>query len=688
MILRVRFLKSGSFYYIHKVRANLTLLILFISMAARAQVCSGGLGDPIVSITFGSGTATYGPPLASGVTDLTYEQDSCPQQGSNPGTPGGYAIVHSPGFNCYGGDWVNFTGDHTGNPNGYFMLINASFDPDNFYKQEIDGLCPSTSYQFSAWVVNMASQQGEINPDITFSIQQTDGTVLQSFDTGPVPILNPAQWNQYAFYFSTPPGISSVIISIYNNAPGGYGNDLGIDDITFRTSGPSVDISIAGHAGDTANVCPDPGNTLQLTGTVGSCYPTTAFQWQQSSGNGGSWTNIPGAVNPLLSATPAAPGQYLYRLAAAQSGNIGLSACQVASSPDTIVVLPQTHPAISIQSAGSYLCVDSPAMFVATPVDSGTQPTYQWMIDGVPVAAGGPSYSSGTLANGDQVNCTLTSNVLCPVANTVVSNTITVDLLPDIVTSVSVQASTNNICQDSLVIFTATPMNGGSHPSYTWEVDGQAVGSDTPVYSSRSLNNGDVVTVVLNSGQPCSSSSTSTPIPMTVYDVPSIQLTPDTIIAPGSRIMLHPVITGSINFSQWTPATGLDDPLVLNAIASPIETTVYQLEVQNADGCVATAREKVQVFYNLSMPNAFTPNADGHNDLFRIPPLLNLTIERFSVYNRWGALVFTTNNSLVGWDGRMGGQDEPAGTYVWVVSYYDPLTHQTVMKKGTVELIR
>ena len=657
-------------------------------MAARAQVCSGGLGDPIVDITFGSGTATYGAPLASGVTDLTYEQDSCPQQGSNPGTPGGYAIVHSPGFNCYGGDWVNFTGDHTGNPNGYFMLINASTLPDNFYKQEVDGLCPSTSYQFSAWVVNMASQQGEINPDITFSIQQTDGTVLQSFVTGPIPILNPAQWNQYAFYFSTPPGISSVIISMYNNAPGGYGNDLGIDDITFRTSGPSVDISIAGHAGDTVDLCPAPGNTLQLTGTVGSCYPTTAFQWQQSSGNGGSWADIPGAVNSLLNAYPTATGQYIYRLAAAQSGNIGLSACQVASSPDTIVVLPQTHPAISIQSAGSYLCVDSPAVFFATPVDSGRQPTYQWMIDGVPVATGGASYSSGTLADGDQVNCTLTSNAICPVATTVVSNTITVNLLPDIVTSVSVQASANGICQDSLVIFTAIPTNGGSHPSYTWEVDGQTTGSDTPVYSSRSLNNGDVVTVVLYSGQPCSSSSTSTPIPMTVYDVPGIQLTPDTIIAPGSRIMLHPVITGSINFSQWTPATGLDDPLVLQAIASPIETTVYQLEVQNANGCVAKASEKVEVFYNLSMPNAFTPNGDGHNDLFRIPPLLNLTIERFSVYNRWGALVFTTNNSLVGWDGRMGGQDEPAGTYVWTVSYYDPLTHQTVMKKGTVELIR
>ena len=677
-----------NFYYIHGVRANLTLLILFISMGVHAQVCSGGLGDPIVNITFGSGTATYGPPLAPGVTGLTYEQDSCPQQGTAQGSPGGYAIVHSPGFNCFGGDWVNFTGDHTGDPNGYFMLINASFDPDTFYKQEIDGLCPSTSYQFSAWVINMASMQGEINPDITFSIEQTDGTVLQSFDTGPLPILSTAQWNQYAFYFSTPPGISSVVISMYNNAPGGYGNDLGIDDITFRTSGPSVNISIAGHPGDTATLCPDPGNTLQLTGTVGSCYATTAFQWQQSSDNGGSWGDIPGAVNPLLAAYPTATGQYLYRLAAAQSGNIGLPACQVASNPDTIVVLSQTHPAVSIQTAGAYLCADSPVMFVATPVDSGTQPTYQWIVDGVQVATGGPSYSSGTLVNGDQVNCILTSNALCPVAATVVSNTITMNLLPDIVSSVSVQASANSICQDSLVIFTATPTNGGSHPSYTWEVDGQPAGSDTPVYSSRALNNGDVVTVLMATGQPCSPASASTPIPMTVYGVPLIQLTPDTIIAPGSHIRLDPVVTGSIDYSQWTPSTGLDNPSLLQAVASPVETTVYQLEVKSVSGCVATASEKVEVFYNLSMPNAFTPNGDGHNDVFRIPPVLNLTIEGFSVYNRWGALVFTTNNSLVGWDGRTGGQGQPAGTYVWVVSYYDPLTRQSVMKKGTVELIR
>lgn len=491
---------SPNFYYIHEVRANLTLLILFISMAAHAQ-------------------------------------------------------------------------------------------------QEVDGLCPSTSYQFSAWVVNMASMQGEINPDITFSIEQTDGTVLQSFDTGPVPILDPAQWNQYAFYFSTPPGISSVIISMYNNAPGGYGNDLGIDDITFKTSGPSVNIGITGHTGDTATLCPDPGNTLQLTGTVGSCYPTTVFQWQQSSDNGVSWGNIPGAVNSLLSAYPTTTGQYLYRLAAAQSGNIGLSACQVASSPDTVVVLPQTHPAVSIQAAGAYLWADSPVMFVARPVDSGTQPGYQWIVDGVQVATGGPSYSNATLVNGDQVNCILTSNAVCPVAATAVSNTITVNLLPDIVSSVSVQASAKSICQDSLVIFTATPTNGGSQPAYTWEVDGQPAGSDTPVYSSRGLNNGDVVTVVLQSSLPCSQASASTPIPMTVYDVPRIQLTPDTIIAPGSHIMLNPVITGSIDYSQWTPATGLDDPSLLQAVASPVETTVYQLEVQNAYGCMATASEKVEVFF-------------------------------------------------------------------------------------------
>jgi gliding motility-associated-like protein len=614
---------------------------------------------------------------------MTYLKDSCPQ-GSDVG---GYSIVHSPGVNCFTGDWVNFTGDHTGDPNGYFMLINASTPPSDFYRQRVDGLCAGTSYQFSAWIVNMASHSGEIDPNITFSIQMTDGTLIQSFNTGPVSFSNPAQWNQYAFYFTTPPGVSSVVISIRNNAPGGYGNDLGLDDIGFRTSGPSIGISIDGHSGDTAIICSGPANGLGLTGAVGSCYSANSYQWQTSVDNGNTWTDVPGAVNSTYSSDPVSPGNYLYRLAAAQTGNIGNSACRVVSAADTIVVLPLVDPSISIAIDAGHFCVDSIAVLSASAANGGSSPQYQWMVNGLPVAAAGPAYSSASFTDGDVIDCRLTSNAVCSSTPFAASNDIVVSLLPDVTASVGIVSSANNICQDSLVTFTATPSNGGNAPLYQWQVNGTPVGADSSAYSTRRLNEGDVVNLIMKSSIVCSNPAASDPITMTVYDVPVIQLTPDTIIAAHSHIILDPVITGQIVQWQWTPATDLNDPSLLRPTASPIGTTVYQLIVSN-DHCSAFAAEKVEVFYDLLMPNAFTPNGDGRNDLFRVPPSIPVTIMNFVVYDRLGKLVFATADAGRGWDGRVDGQAQPSGTYVWMIEYNNPILKKTIMKKGTVELIR
>jgi gliding motility-associated-like protein len=568
------------------------------------------------------------------------------------------------------------------------MLINASVQPSDFYVQTVSGLCPSTSYQFAAWILNMAAHSGEGFPNITFSIEGTDGTVLKSYQTGDVPQTNPANWNQYAFYFTTPPGVSSVVLRMRNNAPGGYGNDLGIDDITFRTSGPSIKVSIAGHSGDTVILCPDLSNNLQFLGTVESCYPSTSYQWQTSTDNGGSWSNIPGAVNAVYSAFPTATGNYLYRLTAAQTANIGISTCQVVSAADSIVVLKTSYPAVSIGLNAAYVCVDSPATITTTTVDGGPSPLYQWKLNGVPVGTGGPEYSSSVLANGDQISCVMISDALCPVSATAVSNIISMNFLPHVVSSVSITNSANNICHDSIVIFTAVPSNGGSQPSYQWMINGQPTGADTSIYSSGDINDGDVISAVMTGSLPCSSPTSSNAVPMTVYEIPHINLTPDTVIAGGRYIILDPVITGSIVFHQWSPATWLNDPGLLEPTASPVGTTTYELEVHNSFGCTASAKERVVVFYDLFMPNAFTPNGDGRNDLFRIPPSITVSIAKFSVYNRWGELVFTTTNSSAGWDGRLGGKPQPLGTYVWMIDFYNPILKRQILKKGTVELIR
>jgi len=661
------------------MRKPLTALFLLLATFVRAQTCNSGLGDPIVNLTFGAG-ANFGPPLAAGITNMQYQAQGCVLDDA-------YEIVNSMS-NCYSGDWLTVTADHTGDPNGYFMLIGASHQASDFYVQTVTGLCPSTHYQFAAWILNMASHSGEILPNITFNIEKTDGTVLQSLTTGDVPVTNPVNWNQYAFYFTTPPGVSSVVLRMRNNAAGGYGNDLAIDDITFRTAGPSVNISINGYPGDAVTLCADPANSLQLQGTVGSCYANTVYQWQQSSDNGQSWNNIPGAVSTTCSAGTTNAGDVLYRLAAAEAGNIGISTCQVVSASDTVRILPVAYPAITIRTDTLTICDGAPVSFSATVVDGGPGPLYQWMVNGSPAAGSGPQFSSNVLSAGDEVSCLLTSDAACLNTAAALSNKLTMNVLPNVTPSVMIAASGNGICADSLVVFKATLTDAGPHPDYQWTVNGEPAGAKTLQFSSNHWNNGDVVSVDLTGSLPCSLPATANSINMTVYPLPTIRLTPDTVIKGGTSMQLDPQIGGAIAWYQWTPTERLDNPLIADPIARPVTTTTYSLKVTSVNGCIASAKEIVNVFYDLAMPSAFTPNGDGRNDRFRIPPGIPVTIFRYAVYDRWGGRVFEAVNSNAGWDGTRGGTLQPAGTYVWMIEYYNPLIRQMVMKKGTVELIR
>jgi gliding motility-associated-like protein len=570
------------------------------------------------------------------------------------------------------------------------MLINASYQPSQFFVQTVNGLCPGTTYQFAAWVLNMASQTGQILPNITFSIESTDGTLLDSTHTGNVPVTNPAKWNQYGFYFTTPPGVSTVVLRMNNNAPGGIGNDLALDDITFRPAGPAMTVSVNGQTSDSVTVCTGSSDALQFSATVENCYSSTIYQWQESTDQGGTWTDIPGAVSLNYSVLPGAPGNYLYRITTAQTGNIGLSSCKVASAYVTIVVLKIPEPAVTITDSSNDICAGSSATFTALPTDGGNGPVYQWLLNGVGMSAvsASPAYTGEGFANGDKIGVLMTSNAACVINPTAVSNTITLTVLPIPVSSVQISASATTVCSGNMVDFTAVPSNGGDNPGFQWMVDGGLTGRSASVYSSDSLGDGDQVMVVMTGSLQCSPPVNSNIIAMTVYPTPAIVLTPDTVIAAKSSIRLNPVITGQIASYQWSPVTGLDDPGSPGPLAAPIVTTTYQLKVAAENGCTASAKEMVAVFYDFFMPNAFTPDGDGRNDVFRVPPSIPVAIRRFSVYNRWGGLVFSAANTGAGWDGRLDGKLQPAGAYVWVVEYIDPLTKNSMMRKGSVILIR
>jgi gliding motility-associated-like protein len=490
----IKFLRHAYLASCYKDRLiAIGIAVLLTGNMSYGQVCSGSLGDPIVNITFGAGTGN-GPALGAGITNLGYTT-ACP-------TDGQYMIVNQ-STSCYTDNWHIVIQDHTGNANGRFMLINAQLAPDDFYVQRVDNLCGGTTYQFAAWALNMVTRIGN-NPNITFSIEKTDGTPLNSVTSLAIPVTAASTWRQYAFYFTIPAGVSSVVIRMRNNAPGGLGNDLAIDDITFRPAGPAISVGIQGTAGTSVTVCPSASSGVTLFANAGACYLNTAYQWQQSSNNGTTWANVTGASSSTYQLPNLASGTWLYRAVVAESGNVELNTCRVISNPLTVIVSGTPLSSITITPPATINC-GTAVTFTATSGGGGTTPAYQWLVNGINAGTNSATFTTATLQNNDVVSCVLTSSLPCSVPSR--SNPVTINVVTP-VSSVAITTSATSVCPGTAVTFTATPAGGGT-PAYQWTVNGVNAGTNSATFTSTALQNNDVVTCVLTTGLGCSVPATS-----------------------------------------------------------------------------------------------------------------------------------------------------------------------------------
>jgi len=238
--------------------------------------------------------------------------------------------------------------------------------------------------------------------------------------------------------------------------------------------------------------------------------------------------------------------------------------------------------------------------------------------------------------------------------------------------AISVSSSVNNICYGTAVQFNAIVSNAGNNPTFQWRLNGADVGSNTTSYSNSKLKNGDTIQCLIKPGSnSCSLAEIlSLPLTMTVYDTSVIRINPSGVtIKNMETIGLTANITGAIRSYQWTPADHLQNPQSLNPTTIPLTaTTDFTLTVINSNGCVSNSHAIIKVTKQLElMPNGFTPNGDGKNDLFRIPPGYSIELSEFSVFDRWGNRVFTTKDISKGWDGTMNGKKSPPGVYVYFI---------------------
>jgi gliding motility-associated-like protein len=241
----------------------------------------------------------------------------------------------------------------------------------------------------------------------------------------------------------------------------------------------------------------------------------------------------------------------------------------------------------------------------------------------------------------------------------------------------------NPVCSNDTTILTASS-SGAGFASYDFYVDTFLVQSGPlDTYTLTDARVGEVPIWVVGNLADCGDISDTTLL--TVYQGVVATAYSDTIIVAGTSANL--LATGG-DFYNWLPDTALTCNICASTIASPAETTTYWVEVENMDGCKDTASVLVDVRQDVNqivfIPNVLTPNNDGFNDTWFIKNIQLFPKNGVKIVNRWGDIVFQTNNYQNDWDGKYGGGNLPAGTYYYILD----VGGQWGILKGDVTIIR
>ncbi len=231
-------------------------------------------------------------------------------------------------------------------------------------------------------------------------------------------------------------------------------------------------------------------------------------------------------------------------------------------------------------------------------------------------------------------------------------------------------------------------VKGSSPFSYAWyDASGQLQSNDYQLNNRAAGDYSVVITDVNN----CSTTSSYRIVDSSVtIDAPHY---PDLLILKDSNALLNPIDPASGLYLLYSSANALgpdQQNTTGDFTVGPLtaDTTVYVIFAIGACTSPLTpVHIKVVQTLTIVMPNAFTPNNDGHNDIFRVKYPEAIRTFRMNVFNRWGQLIFSSEDPYRGWDGNFKGQAQPAGTYVWMINYLDVLGNSKGLS-GTVMLLR
>ncbi|WP_165917267.1 gliding motility-associated C-terminal domain-containing protein [Flaviaesturariibacter aridisoli] len=501
-------------------------------------------------------------------------------------------------------------------------------------------------------------------------ITVTAAPVLQP-TTGPATLCvgttaqftNPFQPNGAGTWTATPAGLVTVSPTLPAGGPS-------IVNVTAVAPGAVTLNFTAGTAGCTSTMpfallvvaTPVvPASTGASNVCVGGTTPLS------NSAPGGTWSSADGTIATVNPATGVVTG------VATGTANIIYTVTNAAGCTGTsqATITVTSTPAPGPITGNTTLCVGGTSTLANT-LAGGT-----WSSGNTALATINATTGVVTgIAPGTSIpiTYTVTNNGCTGTANT----TVTVNAAP-VLAPIAAQA----LCAGSTA--TLTPSIAGG--AWTSSNPAAATISNTGVLTGVAAGNTQLTYTVTSGG--CTASQV---VNVTVNSA-AVQLTASaTTINAGQSVTLTPVWTGTAPFTvtAWAPPALLPNQTAATQTLTPPATTTFSVTGNDANGCTATGSVTVTVNVpvtdDLFVPNYFTPNNDGRNDVLYFYGS-SVTALDFRIFNQWGEQVFASTDKARGWDGSASGKQQPVGVYMYVAKV-TLANGQTRTLKGSINLIR
>ncbi|MDX2048382.1 MAG: PKD domain-containing protein [Chitinophagaceae bacterium] len=399
------------------------------------------------------------------------------------------------------------------------------------------------------------------------------------------------------------------------------------------------------------------GQTIQFTGTVDE---NTGAIWNWSFGNG----NVSSQQNPPVQS-----------YADSGSFNVRLVAYNNPSCPDTINKLIRVHPnpVIALSPKDPKICRGDSVQLFANGGDR-----YQWL----PATGLSNSNIANPFVSALQTTLykvTVTNNFGC--------------LSRDSVTVFVSQPFDVDVTDDAFICYgSSLQLNASGAISYKW-IQGGGLNSTSVANPVAGPAVTTVYKVVGYGNDDCFTDTAS--VKVEVIPLPVINAGRDTTLLVGSVIPLLTQASSDVTGYQWSPSTYLSCSNCSAPVSAPKDNITYTVTARNSFGCKTSDTVKIQLQCSSSVvfiPNSFTPNNDGVNDIFYPRGRGIRNIKYFRIYNRWGELIFERSNFNIddksaGWDGTFKGEKLATGVFVYSTEMLCD-NNEPFSLKGTIMIIR